>query len=68
MGSHPGTVMSDEDAGAGTPAGNGGDRGGALSRRGRPEEIAAVVGFLASDLGGYVTGQTVGANGGELMI
>ncbi len=40
---------------------------GALGRFGRPEDVASVVGFLSSDAGGYVTGQSIGANGGELM-
>ena len=35
-----------------------------LQRMGRPEEIAAVVAFLASDAAGYITGQAVPVNGG----
>ena len=29
-----------------------------------PEEIASTVGFLCSDGGGYITGQTIHVNGG----
>ena len=35
-----------------------------LNRLGKPEEVAAVVAFLASDAGGYITGQEVPVNGG----
>lgn len=38
-----------------------------LGRVGRPEEVAAVVGFLAGDAAAYVTGQTLHVNGGLLM-
>ena len=33
-------------------------------RAGRPEEVAAVVGFLCSDAAGYVSGQTIAVSGG----
>lgn len=38
-----------------------------LARLGQAEEIAAVVGFLASEPAGYVTGETIHVNGGMYM-
>jgi len=38
-----------------------------LGRLGLPDEIAALVGFLSSDAGGYITGETVHINGGMYM-
>lgn len=39
----------------------------ALGRLGKPEEVAAAVGFLASPAAAYVTGTTVHVNGGMYM-
>lgn len=38
-----------------------------LARLGQPDEIAAVVGFLAGESGGYITGETIHVNGGMYM-
>ncbi|HSA40698.1 MAG TPA: SDR family oxidoreductase, partial [Mycobacterium sp.] len=34
---------------------------------GKPDDIAAAVGFLCSPEAGFITGQTLGVNGGAVM-
>ncbi len=38
-----------------------------MGRIGRPEDVAGLVSFLASDLSGYITGQVIRVDGGMLM-
>ncbi len=39
-----------------------------VARLGRPEELAALIAFLASETAGYITGVSLDINGGSLMI
>jgi NAD(P)-dependent dehydrogenase (short-subunit alcohol dehydrogenase family) len=39
-----------------------------LGRLGQPSEIAAIAAFLASDDASYITGQTIYADGGRLVL
>jgi acetoacetyl-CoA reductase len=38
-----------------------------VGRMGKPQEIADIVAFLASENAGFITGSTVTANGGQYM-
>ena len=38
-----------------------------LGRLGSPDDVAAAVGFLASDEASYITGQVLAVNGGMYM-
>jgi len=38
-----------------------------LGHLGTPDDIAAAVGFLCSEVAGFITGQTLGVNGGSVM-
>lgn len=38
-----------------------------LGRRGKPEDVAYAVAFLASDQAAYITGQVLSVDGGLLM-
>jgi 3-oxoacyl-[acyl-carrier protein] reductase len=58
----PGLIDTPMSAGAFEPAAI--ERMVPLQRMGKPEEVAAVVAFLASDAAAYVTGQVVPVNGG----
>ena len=63
----PGTILTDRDRADPARLDQRRDLG-ALGRFGQPEDIAAMVGFLVSDSAGYITGQVIGVNGGELMV
>ncbi len=39
-----------------------------LGRFARPEELASVIAFLATDRSSYITGQTINVNGGSFML
>ena len=39
-----------------------------IPRLGQPSEVAALIGFLASDDAAYITGAAMDINGGDLMV
>lgn len=64
----PGATATDMNAAARDPVRSKTVAAGiALGRVGQPEDIAAVVAFLASDDGRWVTGQTIDASGGQRL-
>jgi 3-oxoacyl-[acyl-carrier protein] reductase len=64
----PGSIDTVRGASAGGPGGRGNLAATIpLGRQGRPQEIAAMVRFLAGPEGRYVTGQTIHVNGGLFL-
>jgi 3-oxoacyl-[acyl-carrier protein] reductase len=63
----PGTIVTDQDRADPARLAAGSD-GGALGRFGQPADVAAAIRFLAGAEAGYITGQIIGVNGGELMV
>lgn len=64
-----GTVMSEKSAAEGKFGASLDPmiQAGAIRRAGTPEDIAGACAWLVSDEAGYVTGQTVGVNGGRYI-
>ena len=60
----PGTILTEGLEGYGPEAVAEWTRSVPLGRLGRPEEVAGVIAFLASDGGAYVTGTTIVVDGG----
>jgi citronellol/citronellal dehydrogenase len=60
----PGTILTEGLEGYGADAVERWTRSVPLGRLGRPEEVAALIAFLASDGGAYVTGTTIVVDGG----
>ncbi len=62
----PGTIVTDRDL-ADPSRLQGRQHLQVTGTSGRPEDVATTVAFLARDTTGYITGQTIGVNGGEHM-
>ncbi len=60
----PGTIRTEGLAGYGDEAVEAWERSVPLGRLGRPEEVASLIAFLASDGGAYITGTTIVVDGG----
>jgi 3-oxoacyl-[acyl-carrier protein] reductase len=63
----PGMIDTVRGPSAGTRPATLGEEGIPLRRKGRIEEIAAMVRLLAGPEGGYITGQTIHVNGGVFL-
>ena len=63
----PGWVHTDMAASVLEADGKSINAGIPLGRAGKPEEIAAVACFMASDLASYMTGEIVNVNGGSVL-
>ena len=60
----PGTILTEALREYGDEAVEGWERSVPLGRLGRPEEVASLIAFLASDGGAYITGTTIVVDGG----
>ena len=63
----PGSIDTVRGPSAGGAHGRGVGRNIPAGRQGKPEEIAAMVAFLAGPNGRYITGQTIHVNGGLFL-
>ena len=63
----PGSIETVRGFAAGGNSGRASLPDSPLGRRGRPEEIAAMVRFLCSDEARYITGQSIHVNGGAFV-
>jgi len=61
------TVMSEKFFAEGHQARETWIKAGPIRRQGEPEDIAGACAWLVSDEAGYVTGQTIGVNGGRYI-